>query len=226
MTSNNNSEEKFWTDDFCSLFKQPWRIVPLASYTRDEKLNALTRLSILIALVLLVLGHEYWYIFLGLSLLILILLKYTCNGSKIEGFSITPTYASNDLHQTTLAPAFSESWRSPPPSYDVYTNVPVEDPSTRYTRDPLLLDGDFSPKSWPYGTYQSPMNLMLPQDQAMLQNRCSTSTTTAREYVNSAFLKNRIGFSENMTRIYKQKLNKRFRNASQAGSTFSPFHSF
>ena len=225
MAQNNDNpvEEKFWTDDFCALFRDPWRIVPLAKYTRNEKLNALTRLSILIALVLLVLGHEYWYIFLGLSVLILILLKYTCSENRVEGFSITPTYANNDLHTTTLAPAFSESHRGVPPSYDLQVNVPFEDPTVRYVQDPLLMG---SRLSQPYGEYVTSLNNVLPADAANIRNLCSSGPVTAREYANSAFLRHRLGFQEDMTRIYKVKLSKRFRNNASVGNSFAPFYSF
>jgi len=226
MTSN-DSGEKFWTDDFGALFHNPWRIVPLASYTRNEKLNALSRLSILVSLVLLILGHEYWYIFLGLSLLILILLRYTCSENNIEGFSISPTnLGGNDLLQTTLAPAYASEWQSVPPSYDLQVNVPYPDPTVRYERDPLLMNGQYNPVSFPYGMYQSPLNMVLPSDEAFIRNQCSAGPVTAREYANSAFLRHRLGFSQNMTSIYKQKLNKRFRSNSSSGNTFSPYHSF
>ncbi len=46
----------------------------------------------------------------------------------------------------------------------------------------------------------------------------------AREYYNSTFLKNDLAFRENMTRIYKKKLDRRFRHNTQ--DTWSPFQSY
>jgi len=215
-----SSTEKFFVDDPCVLFTNI-RLFPLASMTKDEKLNALTRLSIAIAAVLYFLHYEYWLTFLILALLVVVLLKYASTkegmeiggGSQIkEDFTLVPTYASPDLHTTTVTPLFSSEWDIIPPAYDIYVNTP---PAVRF-EEPMM------PQSWPYGQYLTRTNL-LPSDEAAT-HMLNGGPRQAREYVNGAFLRHELAFRDNMSRLYKKRLARRFRN--NTNDTFSPFHSY
>jgi hypothetical protein len=47
----------------------------------------------------------------------------------------------------------------------------------------------------------------------------------AREYVNSAFTRHTLAYRDNLTRLYKKRLARRFRN-SNVYDTFSPYSSY
>jgi Family of unknown function (DUF5762) len=217
------SLEKFWTEDPCILLSN-LKFLPTADMTRDEKLNALTRLTLIVAAGFYFAKYEFWFTFLIIAILLIVLLKYAGVKDKSapegdkeetekEEFTLTPTYASPDLHTTTLAPLFSEEWQIYPPAYDIYVNDP--DPNVTF-QEPL------NPQMYPYGQYLTRTNL-LPSDEYGT-HMLNGGPRQAREYANSAFVRHRLGFQENMTRLYKKKLARRFRNNTQ--DTFSPFQSY
>jgi len=78
-----SSTEKFWTEDPCVLFTNI-RLFPLKEMSKDEKLNAVTRLALAASIGMYVMKYDFWFTFLLLSLLIIVILKY--NAGK-EGFS-------------------------------------------------------------------------------------------------------------------------------------------
>lgn len=210
------SLEKFWTEDPCILVTNI-KVLPTSEMSKDEKLNALTRLSLIISLILYYYKYEYWFTFLLISLLLIVLIKYAGKkdntDDKQENFTLTPTYASPDLHTTTLAPLFSEEWQVYPPAYDVYVNSP--DPNITF-EEPL------QPQMYPYGQYLTKTNL-LPSDEYGT-HMLNGGPRQAREYANSAFLRHRLGYQENMSRLYKKKLARRFRQ--NCNDTFSPYQSY
>jgi hypothetical protein len=217
------SEKKFWVKDPCILFSDP-QVFPTNNMTKAEKLNALSRLAIIIAIGMYFMKYENWLVFLTLSLLIIILLYYSTSskngaGSKSdppEEFTVTPTYIGTDLQQTIVAPTFAEEWQVPPPAYDLYTQVPSEGMSDFET--PL------QPQAYPYGAYMTRTNL-LPSDEYYTHMGCG-GARTARSYVNSTFLRNDLAYRENLTRLYKKKLARRFRSNGVGGDTFSPYSSY
>ena len=203
----------FWTENLCILFTD-FRVVPNKDMTKNELLNCLTRLAVIVSLILYFLDIEYWFTFLLLSIIAILLVKFY--GPQKEDFTVTPTYMSADFGQTTVAPTYAEEWQVIPPSYDIYTNV--SPPNDAYTfAEPL------KPQSYPYGQYLTRTNL-LPSDE-YATHTLNGSVRNAREYVNSTFLRNDLAFRDNMTRLYKKKLARRFRNTSPY-DTFSPFQSF
>lgn len=204
-----SSEHKFWLSNICELVGNP-NIIPMKDMTTNEKLNATTRLVIVLSMLLFVFGFQYWLHFLGLCVLLIITIKYT--GSESENFTVTPTFNSLDFEQTTVAPLFSEEWQIPPPIYDVYDSIPPESPEPE---EPL------EPRSYPYGQFLTKTNL-LPSDEYYTHMACGQKN--AREYYNSAYLRNRLAFQDNMMRIYRMKLNKRFRH--NCNDTVSPFLSY
>jgi len=201
----------FWAEDPCELFSKP-SVFPIVGTPREEKLNAITRLSLIISLVLYTMGSDQWLIFLLLALLVIMII-YCSNKKRKEKFTVVPTYQSNDFQQTTVAPLFAEEWQIPPPAYDLHVSVP--DPEDTF-QTPL------EPASYPYGQYLTRTNL-LPSDEYYTHQGCG-SPRSAREYINSTFLRHRLATQDNFTRIYKKKLARQFRNS--CNDSFSPYHSY
>lgn len=185
--------------------------------TKDEKLNALTRLSLVIAAILYFMQYEYWLTFLVIAILVVVLLKYAPRkeeGVTKEDFTLVPTYASPDMHTTTVSPVFAEEWQVYPPTYDTYTN----------TTTPVHFEEPLTPQSYPYGQYLTRTNL-LPSDE-YATHMLNGGQRQAREYVNGAFLRHEMAHRENMTRLYKKRLDRRFKHGANGNDTFSPFHSY
>lgn len=223
-----SSSTKFWVEDPCILFTD-MALFPTKNMTKAEKLNALTRLVIIIAIIMYVMKYEHWFTFLVISVIVIIVLNYSSRpenfekkeissdeDKNVEKFSIVPTYVGTDFQQTVIAPTFSEEWQIPPPAYDLYTQVPYPGASQDRFETPL------QPKSYPYGQYLTRTNL-LPGDEYFTHLGCG-GARTAREYINSTFLRHDLASRDNLSRIYKKKLDRRFRN--NCGDTFSPFMSY
>ena len=222
--------EKFWVEDPCILLTNI-RLFPLQSMSQDEKMNALTRLALAISAGLYFMKYEFWFTFLILSILGVVLLKYggirkdnftaVADAEKsspvgettlVEDFTLVPTYASPDMHVTTVAPIFAEEWQIYPPAYDILVNTPPE----------ISFEEPLNPQSYPYGQYLTRTNL-LPSDEQGTR-MLNGGSKQARSYANSAFLRHDLGFRDNMSKLYKKKLARRFRSNCQ--DTFSPFNSY
>lgn len=208
---------KFWVEDPCVLFRDLGRLLPTKEMTHSEKLNALTRLTLIVTGVMVIMNFDEWLYFLLGALLIIVVLYYS-KKSKTEGFSVTPTYNGTDFQQTTVAPLFAEEWHVPPPAYDLYTRVPYPQGAGQNTFEKPL-----QPQSYPYGQYLTKTNL-LPSDEYYSHMGCG-GARTAREYINSTFTRHDIAHRENISRIYKKKLARRYRH-SNTNDSFSPFHSY
>lgn len=209
---------KFWIEDPSILFTD-LVFFPTAGMTREQKLNALTRLAVVIAGAMYVMEYKHWSTFLLGSVLFLVIVEYaekTKEGRiKKEGFSIVPTRVGDDFHETIVAPLFAEEVRIPPPAYEMesqvdFTDIPFEEP--------------MRPQSYPYGQYLTRTNL-LPSDEYLVHMNPTGGAKTAREFANSSFTKHTMAFRENMSRIYKKSLERRFRHNNVADS-FSPFTSY
>jgi hypothetical protein len=211
-----HESENFWADDPCVLFTNI-KLLPMASMTHDEKLNVLTRLVIIASVVFYFMKYEFWFNFLLLGLLLIVLIKFVVldkrdKPGKKEDFTLVPTYANPDMHTTTVAPLFSEEWQIYPPSYDLYTNTP---PEATFS-EPLM------PQSYPYGQYLTRTNL-LPSDE-YASRMLNGGPKEARSYINNAFMRNELGYRENLTRLYKLGIARRFR--ANSNETFSPYRSY
>lgn len=221
MTSSvNEVPTKFWIEDPCILLTD---IVffPTANMTREQKLNALTRLAVVIAVAMFVMDSKYWSTFLLVAVLFLVIVEYSEKSKGVketnkEGFSIVPTRVGDDFHQTVVAPLFAEEVRIPPPAYEMessvdFTDIPFEDP--------------IRPQAYPYGQYLTRTNL-LPSDEYLVHMNPTGGAKNAREFANSSFTKHTMAFRENMTRIHKKSLQKRFRHSQTENDTWSPFSSY
>ncbi len=209
--------ERFWVEDPCVLLINI-KPIPLPSMTKNEKLNALTRMAIITSGVLYAFKYEYWFSFLILSVLAILLLKYMGKKDDVddvkEGFTVVPTYANPDYQTTTVAPLFAEEWQIYPPAYDLYENQPPD----------ITFEEPMTPQSYPYGQYLTRTNL-LPSDEYGT-HMLNGGSKQAREYVNNSFLRHDMAHREEMTRLYKKKLERRFKHSSGIGDTFSPFSGY
>jgi hypothetical protein len=73
--STRETREKFWLEDPSALFQQ-LTIIPNCGMTEAERLNAMTRLILVITLILYLLHFGSWLLFLILGLLLVIFLYY------------------------------------------------------------------------------------------------------------------------------------------------------
>ncbi len=223
---------QFWIENPCELFRNIV-LFPNKDMSKVDKLNALSRLIIVITIIMYFMKFEHWLIFLLISLFIIIILQYsgTCDGAdstnninvdandvnnKKENFTVVPTYVGTDFSQTTVAPTYAEEWVIPPPAYDLYTQVP------EYGENKDTFNYPLKPQSYPYGQYMTRTNL-LPSDEYYTHLGCG-GTKEARSYINGAFLRHDLAHRENISRIYKKKLNRRFKH--NTNDTYSPFASY
>lgn len=131
----------------------------------------------------------------------------------MERFTVIPTNLTPFKH-TTVSPIFAEEWHIRPPAYDLYEN---RVPEREYIENKID-----DPRNYPYAQYLTKTNL-LPHDQKQVNLYCN-GLGSARGYINSNFTQHDIAFRENMTRILKKKLQRRFRH--ECNDSFSPYRSF
>lgn len=201
----------FWIDP-CILFGST-DILPTPEMDSDEKLNTISRLSFIISIVLyIMLGPSQAVQFIVLALAIILVLYFASRGKSKEGFSIAPTYTSDDFIQTTVAPVYAEEWHNPAEEYNIVVDTPVED----------IFETPLNPQMYPYGQYLTKTNL-LPSDEFALSTG-SGSLESAKEFANNAWQRNDMAYRENMMRITKKKMMRRRRHNCR--DTFSPFSSY
>lgn len=214
--------EKFWAEDPCALATR-LELFPTAPMSKNRKLNALTRLAAVLALVMALLKQPHAGTFLLAALLVVVLLKFAPCGKSdggdgqgstpIEEFTRTPTYVNSDFHQTIVSPTYAEEWQIPPPAYDIYDSYPVPEPPV----EPL------KPQSYPYGQYRTVTNELVPADSYVVDQMCG-GAQPAREMANDYWTRQSLAFRDNMTRLFKLKLNRRFRQ--NCASTWDSFSSY
>lgn len=117
--------------------------------TREEKLNTLTRLAPVIAIVMYYMEYKHWLVFLLIAVLFLITVQYAskakeCNETDVTGkkehFSFPDTRVDYDNHPI-VAPTFTEEHRIPSPSYDMH--------SVEFTNP--VFEEPIRPQEYPYG---------------------------------------------------------------------------
>ena len=197
----------------CALI-QDLRPIPVDTMTKDQKLNAVTRLVLLITLGLYWKKNKYWQYFLGVGLVAILAMKYSKPCFR-EGFSVTPTYSGADFTQTIVAPTFAEEWQNPPPTYDIIETLSSLDD---------IFEGtpDLDPRSYPYGQYLTKTNL-LPSDEFDV-HKSNMGLTKTREFMNNAYTRHDVAFRNDIMKIHKKKLARRFRQ--NCNDNFSPYHSY
>jgi hypothetical protein len=205
------TNHKFWLEDFCSLYSS-MDCFPKKEMSQNQKLNAMTRLILVLSIVLYFIGKTWWLTFLILGLAVIIVIKYARR--DIEGYSALAHYTSPDVNQTVVSPLYAEEYQIPPPSYTLIENRqpgPVPDALEQ-----------FPAPAYPYGQYLTKTNLM-PQDEYQTHHS-GGSANLAREFVNSQFLRHRLAYQEDALRVFRKSLARHWRQNSN--DTFSPFSSF
>jgi hypothetical protein len=212
---HDNKKEEFWLDNPCILLKH-FDLIPSYDKTLNEKLNCLSRIVIIITLILYYMENKYWLVFLLIGLLAIFLVKIvsTAKGEKgnesKEGFSIPATYVEGSYPMSTVPPLYAEEWQVPPPIYDVYNNT--------------VRDGDFesvevleeAPMIGEYITNPS----VLPHSAQSIEKM---TLSDAKLYMNNEFDVDQIQYREDMTRIYKNSVDRWYK--SGCNDAYSPYNS-
>lgn len=214
----------FWLDD-PSILISNLELFPTKNMTNlQDKLNALTRFVILATIILMCFNWRYTFHFIAIAILIVIVIQYYSVKNTFdpvkkneENFTMVPTYSGGDLNQSIVSPLYAEEWQVAPPAYDLYEQSPFNGESR------IEFDEPMRPQSYPYGQYLTTSN-MLPSDEFHVNQQCG-GTKEAREYFNSAYTRHTTAFRDDMSRILKKKIQRRFRH--QGGNdAISPYLSY
>ncbi len=206
------SNDKFWIDDPCVLIRN-FALVPDAKLSLNEKLNALTRIILVVSAIMYAVEYKYWYVFLLVGLLITLAIKVLSEKSFVdmrEGFSIPPTYIDGAEPVTTIPPIHAEEWQVPPPIYDEYTNAPSpEGKCYEYIEDRPIV-----------GQYIS-SNRLFPYQAGELTNK---PLNEARLYMNDEFTRDSLQFRNDMTRGFVNRLDRVYKHGCY--DQISPYNSY
>jgi hypothetical protein len=125
-------------------------------------------------------------------------------------------YEPDRLDHMATSPIFAEEWHVRPPVYDLYIN---QTPIIKPISIPNKIE---DPRDYPYGQYLTTTNL-LPGEEKKVDLFCNKKSS-ALAYMNGQFTQQEVAFRENISRILKKKLHRRFRN--DCYDLWSPYNSF
>lgn len=215
--SNKDGEERFWGFSPLDLFKS-LTIVPDKNMSLDAKLNALTRLVILITAGMAVAGFDLWWIFLIAGIGIVFLVKIlnqngVGGGSREEGYSLlapNPVYQSgSDLTSSNcgsapivVAPILSQSvgfeeWTGP----EVYDEYSLEPQGC--CEDEVVIEGRPIHGSYYVGNAKLPYGA---------QNLSAVPLSEAKLIANDAFTYDVLTYRNSMTEGYLNSSSLLYRN--------------
>lgn len=208
-------KQKFWLDDPAILIKD-FTLTMNKDNCSDMnlKLNILTRIIFIITIIMYAVEFEYWYFFLGISLLIIFGLKIvSCKSIEVkEHFSIPPTYIDGAEPMTTVAPLFAEEWQIPPPIYNEYTNSPL---------NPKCNENfDYIEDTPVFGQYIGPNNLFPYQRTDV----ASMTLNDSKLFMNDSFTDDALKFRNDMSRNFINKMNRIYKNGCY--DQISPYDSY
>lgn len=203
----------FWLQKPCALFEN-LEILPCGDMSKEEKLNALTRLIILISLVLFVSEVKWWLQFLVLGIVFVIILSSSLCPTKKEGFTINPTYAEGSIPTTTVPPLFAEEWQIPSPSYDIYEWSGAQTPSQEAVCE--QQKNVLTQRSYPIMNQYITDTSVIPFEEEELKNR---PTKDVKMFMSDSFTRDQMDFRNDMTRIYTNKLNREFNHGCNQNIT-------
>jgi hypothetical protein len=95
MTTRHITNKKVWIEDLCSIFNKR-DIIPNVTMTKNEKINTITRLVILVFILMVITKYPYSITFLLLSLIIILIL-YFINTKEYYSSMDYPTQYRNPL---------------------------------------------------------------------------------------------------------------------------------
>jgi hypothetical protein len=84
---NNNNEEKFWLTDFNSLFKEI-NFMPYGDVGSGGRLNAITRIIIVVYIIMLICKYKYAHTFFIISIIFIITVYLCFKDKSIKGLHI------------------------------------------------------------------------------------------------------------------------------------------
>lgn len=210
-----DSNDKFWTEDPLVLLRN-FCIFPTREKSINENLNCITTLVILVAITLILLKFPVNYTILGLMAALVIIILFAKTNKK-EGFSRGNRHVDPDYLRTNVTPLLSEEWNLNSPTYEIITNEEQDE-----TYGEGLPHGSMEPPLVPYRQYLTKTNL-LPGDESEI-SLFNGGSTGARNFMNDTFTKRDVAYRENMTRILKKKMNRRFRHNNY--NSTSPYSGF
>ena len=103
----------FWTNNPMVLFQYYYSIIPTQHMTRVEQMNAVTRFAIYFIILVLIFGHNYNYIIIGLIIIAIIAIFYYINEYKQLNYSTNVeknnTQKQIDINTVFDNPIFEEN---------------------------------------------------------------------------------------------------------------------
>lgn len=185
--------EQFWLECPIALF-QNFDIVPEKSMCHNNKLNAATRLAVLVSVVLYFAEIKNWYIFLGLSIALIIALKYLfCNKSdKKEGYKTIQTLNPVWYHEQELDPI---------ESIDTFCDNDYEMLDDGIVDDIEYIDTEYQPKRW-FG-----VSRLMPDEEEQLEG---LDRRQLQQLNTSKFADREVEARESIVHIFKKELQERF----------------
>lgn len=95
-------ESKFWAEDFSTLFRST-AFLPNCEMNDAEKLNALTRLIVIVTAILYLTKNKYFWTFLVVGILVVFSLYYVRDNSTVETF-VPDRFGSNMPRDAAITP--------------------------------------------------------------------------------------------------------------------------
>lgn len=184
----------FWVDDITALFERlsPF---PTPKMTLNQKLNALTIMSILVTIVLFVLKFPLWHLFLVTALLVLVIVKYNMSCNK-EKFTVPDTTIESADVLPTIPSALDQEWSVPPPTYANYELLET-------SQEPM---GSYNIM----GNYMTRSSLLPSDEQAISDN--GMTLQQSKVYMQDQRTKDEIAYRNDMSRIFKNRLKREYRH--------------
>ena len=99
---NNKCNKKIWIEDLCVLFEHS-TILPTKTMSRNEKVNSITRLILLIFTIMVILKYPYSVNFLCLSIIIILILYFLTVKEYYSDMDYPTVYKNPLIAQNSLA---------------------------------------------------------------------------------------------------------------------------
>ena len=214
-----------WTKDPNSILKN-FAIIPSSGMSKCEQVNTITRLVIVIAIIMIIIDFKDWYIFLVIAIIIVAIMgtsycgkESPCGGTRVEGFSLDPTYACGAQPFTTVPPVLGSEWQSPPPAYNEYTNIETDEMAANF-QSPGYLPGQCpEDENFPIFTEYITSSNLRPFNEEQVNN---TSLKDATLYMNDIFTSSQLEYRNNMSRVFVNKINRNYGNGFECVDQVSP----
>ena len=169
-------------------------IMPTPDMTSNQKINALTRLCLIVAGVLYLMDNKLWHVFLVGGLAVTLIISMITRQRR-EGFSVQPTMQSVPIAGLSVPPTHDE---------------PMRDSTSSYV---VIGDGEEAPVELPVYAYQTGMlsagHNMPTVDEARM-TLGSGGARSARGYAHSSRMNHELAFRENLMRDYKKEMDRKY----------------